>query len=141
MCPIRIERWWVRALTVLVLAGLGAPAPSPAAAAGGSRPVQVTVRMMEYMFVPDHLSFRRRVLYRLHLVNLGKEIHEFTAPQFIAAIDLKNPEALGPYTNQFAVDPGQTKDILLVPRQPGHYSLICADHDWAGMTGEIVITP
>jgi uncharacterized cupredoxin-like copper-binding protein len=81
------------------------------------------------------------VLYRLSLVNQGKEIHEFTAPSFIAAIDLRNPAALGPYTNQFAVDPGKQKDVYFVARQPGRYPLTCADHDWAGMTGEIAVTP
>ena len=26
-----------------------------------------------------------------------------------------------------------------VPQKPGRYALTCADHDWAGMIGEITI--
>jgi len=137
----QINRRGVRALAVLVLAIAWISTPTLSIAANAGQATQMTVRMKEYMFLPDHLTFRRGVLYRLHLVNQGKEIHEFTAPEFIAAIDLRNPEALGPYTNQFSVDPGQTKDVYFVPRKAGRYSLICADHDWAGMTGQIVVTP
>ena len=137
------ERVFARGLIALAFATATAFAPGPVAAAdaGASQAVHVTVRMQDYRFVPDHLSFRRGVLYRLSLINQGKEIHEFTAPSFIAAIDLKNPDALGPYTNQFAVDPGKQKDVYFIARQLGRYSLACADHDWAGMTGEIVVTP
>jgi len=137
----QIDRRLMRTLAMLVLAIAWISTPSPSTAANAGQAAKVTVRMMEYKFVPDHLTFRRGVLYRLRLVNQGKEIHEFTAPEFIAAIDLRNPEALGPYTNQFSVDPGQTKDVYFVPRKSGRYSLICADHDWAGMTGQIVVTP
>jgi uncharacterized cupredoxin-like copper-binding protein len=132
------DRPLVSALIAAVLAIVCAAGPSLAASAHAK---SVTVRMTEYMFSPDHLTFQRGVLYRLHLANQGKEIHEFTAPEFIAAIDLKNPSALGAYTNQFAVDPGQTKDVFFIPLKPGRYKLVCADHDWAGMIGEIVITP
>ena len=126
---------------LIALAVACAPSSSIAAKTDTSQAVHLTVRMTEYQFIPDHLAFRRGVLYRLSLVNQGKEIHEFTAPSFIAAIDLRNPAALGPYTNQFAVDPGKQKDVYFVARQPGRYPLTCADHDWAGMTGEIVVTP
>jgi len=128
-------------LAALFLAVACVPMPLLAAATNAPQAVHVTVRMTEYMFVPNHLTFRRGLLYDLHLVNDGQEIHEFTAPEFIAAIDLKNPDALGPYTNQFSVEPGATKDVNFIPRKAGRYPLICADHDWAGMTGTIVITP
>jgi len=26
-----------------------------------------------------------------------------------------------------------------VPRQAGRFPFICADHDWAGMTGDVVV--
>lgn len=112
-----------------------------AAGAAAAQATPVTVRMEDYRFIPDHLRFRLGVLYRLHLVNEGKEIHEFTAPEFIAAIDLRNPDALGAYTEQFSVDPGKTKEVYFVPRRAGRYTLICADHDWAGMTGSILVSP
>jgi len=139
--PRRVDRRLLCALIAGLMATTYAPGPSLAAGADTRHAKTVTVHITEYMFSPDRLTFQRGVLYRLRLVNQGKEIHEFTAPDFIAAIDLKNPSALGPYTNQFAVDPGKTKDVFFIPLKPGRYNLVCADHDWAGMTGEIVITP
>jgi len=37
------------------------------------------------------------------------------------------------------VEPGQAKDLYFVPRQAGRFPFACADHDWAGMTGDLVI--
>ena len=56
----------------LLVAACGAPAPGP---------VAVTVDLVDYRFVPDHLVFRRGIAYRLHLENKGGEQHEFTAPE------------------------------------------------------------
>ena len=56
----------------------------------------VAVTMVNYEFVPDRLSFRRGVPYRLHLENHGSEIHDFSAPEFFKAVELKNPDVLGP---------------------------------------------
>ena len=36
-------------------------------------------------------------------------------------------------------DPGEQKDLYLVPRQASRYPFACPDHDWAGMTGEIIV--
>ena len=33
----------------------------------------------------------------------------------------------------------QTIDVYLMPMKPGTFRLICADHDWDGMVGEIVV--
>ena len=30
-------------------------------------------------------------------------------------------------------------DIYLMPLKPGTYRLICAEHDWDGMIGEIIV--
>jgi len=32
-----------------------------------------------------------------------------------------------------------TADIDFIPRRPGRFELRCADHDWAGMMGEIIV--
>jgi uncharacterized cupredoxin-like copper-binding protein len=136
---MQAKRHLFAALVAFATAVGSTVAPAIAAGTQAGQAVQVTVRMVEYAFIPNHLSFRLGTLYRLHLINQGSEIHEFTAPDFIKAIDLKNPDALGPYTNQFAVDPGETKDVYFIPRRAGEYKLICADHDWAGMTGSISI--
>jgi hypothetical protein len=38
-----------------------------------------------------------------------------------------------------AVEPHQKKDVDLIARLPGDFDLICADHDWAGMTADIFV--
>jgi uncharacterized cupredoxin-like copper-binding protein len=99
----------------------------------------VTVAMAEYRFIPSELKFRRGVAYRLRLENSGAELHEFTAPDFLHAVDLRDPAVLAAGQNEVVVTPGSSKDIYFVARQPGTYVLTCADHDWAGMTGSITI--
>ncbi|HEX3498295.1 MAG TPA: hypothetical protein VHT04_03130 [Stellaceae bacterium] len=41
--------------------------------------------------------------------------------------------------NEIVVAPRTEKVIYFTARQPGRYELTCADHDWAGMVGTIVI--
>src|SRR5580704_16897929 len=43
---------------------------------------RVEIRMIEYEIVPSELRLRRGLPYRLHLVNAGKEGHDFTAADF-----------------------------------------------------------
>jgi uncharacterized cupredoxin-like copper-binding protein len=104
-----------------------------------SKATVVTVVMMEYSFTPNRLTFTRNLPYRLHLENRGKELHEFTAPDFFKAVTVRNPEILVLNGREVVLHPGEQTDVYLVPERAGHYSLICADHDWAGMTGDITI--
>lgn len=104
-----------------------------------SSPQRVDVTMNEYHFVPDHLTFQRGTVYRLHLVNHGKELHEFTAPAFFAASTVRDTGALLNGGQQVAVSPGGSVDVDFVPNMAGQYGLICADHDWAGMIGYIIV--
>ena len=110
-----------------------------AVAADGSRAQPVTVVTSEYQFSPAKLTFKRGVTYRLHIENHGKEQHEFTAPEFFKAVTLRNAEALNTDRTEIEIPPGAAKDLLFVPKQPGHYPLRCSDHDWAGMTGAITV--
>jgi plastocyanin len=102
-----------------------------------AQPVDVT--MVEYRFIPDHLTFRRGLAYRLHLENHGKELHEFTAPDFLASVTVRDPRVLWTGGQEVAVQPGASADIDFIPRRSGRYDLSCADHDWAGMTGQIIV--
>jgi uncharacterized cupredoxin-like copper-binding protein len=104
-----------------------------------SKAERIDVTMVEYHFIPDHLTFRRGIPYRLHLENHGKELHEFTAPDFFAAVTVRDPRVLWTGGHEVVVQPGASADVYLVPQRSGHYDLICADHDWAGMTGEIIV--
>ena len=99
----------------------------------------VTEQTVEYRFLPTELVFRPGVLYRLHLENSGREMHEFTAPEFFRSVEVKNPDVLSQDGTDVLLQPGDHKDVLFVPRTAGRYRLTCADHDWAGMVGEIVV--
>jgi uncharacterized cupredoxin-like copper-binding protein len=119
-------------LLLLLISGLMASACAP-------KPVTVDVIMIDYKFMPDHLTFQHDVHYRLHLENRGKETHEFTAPIFFAAAKVDNPDALNREISEVVVQPGESKDILLTPGKPGTYDLRCSDHDWDGMVGGITV--
>ena len=100
---------------------------------------RVEIRMTEYEFVPNQLRFRRDQPYQLHLVNAGKEGHDFTAEDFFASVQVKNPEALNPGGTSVFLQPGQITDIYFVAPNAGLFAPRCADHDWAGMTATIFV--
>jgi uncharacterized cupredoxin-like copper-binding protein len=108
-------------------------------AGAASKPVKVSVTMIDYLFVPDHLTFQHDVPYQLHLENHGKETHEFTAPTFFASADIDNPDVLNREHAEVLLQPGDVKDVFLTPHKPGTYDLRCADHDWYGMVGGITV--
>jgi len=122
------------------LAGGAAIAASTGIAAQGDTPAteDVTVVLSEYRFSPERLALRQGVSYRLLLDNRGKEIHEFTAPEFFAAVVLATPD-LVPGGREVVLPPGERKVLHFVARRAGRFPFFCADHDWAGMTGEIAI--
>jgi len=122
-----------------VASAVGMLALAIAMLAGSSTPEVVTVIETDYRFEPSTLRLRVNVSYRLHLENRGKELHEFTAPAFFRSVQLGNPAVLNAERTEIVVQPGEQKDLDFVPRQVGRYPMACADHDWAGMTGEIVV--
>ena len=115
--------------------------PLGAHAADWSKARKVTVVTVEYAFKPADLTFKAGAAYRLHLENKGKETHEFTAPDFFKAIDMRNPDMTGADRTEIVLQPGDRKDFYFVPKQAGSYDLRCSDHDWAGMVGKITVTP
>lgn len=127
-------------MRALALAALVAVLPTGAGATDWSTANKVTVAMVEYTFKPAGLSFQQGVAYRLRVNNKGKKTHEFTAPEFFKAVDLRDAKPLNADRTEIVVQPGQHKDLYFVALQPGSYKLICADHDWAGMEGEITIS-
>jgi uncharacterized cupredoxin-like copper-binding protein len=104
-----------------------------------SKAQPVNVLLIDDKFVPDHLTFHHAAPYRLHLENRGQHLHEFTAPEFFAASTIRNSSQLANGGQDIVVQPGATADVDLEPLKPGTYKLICADHDWDGMTGEITV--
>jgi len=111
------------------------------AAADWSKARTVTVVTLEYVFKPANLTFHQGVPYRLHIDNRGKETHEFTAPDFFKAVELRDAKPLNADRTEIVIQPGQHADLYFVAKQPGKYDLRCSDHDWAGMVGSITITP
>jgi uncharacterized cupredoxin-like copper-binding protein len=123
---------------VAAVAGLSASA-GPAPAADWSQAQPLTVVTGEYEFAPKRLTFKSGIAYRLHIVNRGREMHEFTAPEFFKAADIRDPSVLNADRTEIEVPPGKARDLDFVAPQPGRYPLRCSDHDWAGMTGEITV--
>jgi len=128
--------------TMLVAASLlAAIAAAPAFAAGidWAHAKQVNEVTTEYKFTPAHLQFRVGIPYRLHISNRGKETHEFHAPEFFAAITMRDAAPLDADHTEIVLQPGQDRDLYFVAAKSGKFPLICSDHDWAGMTGGIVV--
>jgi uncharacterized cupredoxin-like copper-binding protein len=118
-------------LCALLLAAVPAP--------DWSNAQTLTIIGKEYGFEPNKLTFRIGAPYRLRFENHGKELHELTAPAFLHAVEVGNPEVLNADRTEIVVDPGEQKELFFVPMRAGRYPFTCADHDWAGMTGEIVV--
>jgi uncharacterized cupredoxin-like copper-binding protein len=125
--------------SVLLVYATVASGDSAVASADWARAQRVDVQMVEYEFVPDQLRFRTGAPYQLHLINAGKEGHDFTAPDFFNTVEVRNPEALGAGKNSIYVRPGETADIYFVAGKTGLFAPRCADHDWAGMTATILV--
>ncbi len=102
---------------------------------------KITVATVEYAFKPKSLTFHQGVAYRLRVVNKGKETHEFTAPDFFKTLDMRDTAALNADHTEIVVQPGESKELYFVANQPGSYQLVCSDHDWAGMVGDITVVP
>ena len=100
---------------------------------------QVVVVMVDNRFQPDHVIFQSGKPARLRLENHGKDMHEFTAPDFLRAALVRNRRALSAGGTDIVVQPGQTLDVWLIPGPAGTYGLTCADHDWDGMVGSISV--
>jgi uncharacterized cupredoxin-like copper-binding protein len=129
------------AAAALLLAGVAGLPQGAAVAADWSKARKVTVVTVEYAFKPANLTFHRGVAYRLRVDNRGKETHEFTAPEFFKTLDLRDAKALNADHTEIVVQPGQHHDLYFVANQTGKFKLICSDHDWAGMVGDITVAP
>jgi plastocyanin len=121
-----------------VLALLGA-VMAASAIRSAPQTIKLDLFMIDYRFIPDHLTFQHDVHYRLHMENHGKETHEVTAPTFFATADIDNPEVLNSEHTEIVMQPGETKDLFLTAHRPGTYDLRCSDHDWNGMVGGITV--
>jgi uncharacterized cupredoxin-like copper-binding protein len=131
----------VSVIGVLMTCAAGAVACRGQAAASvdWSKAEVVELRMTEYEFVPRQLRFRRNVPYQLHLINIGREGHDFTAGDFLGAVEVRNADVLNESRTSTFLEPAHSVDIYFVARDAGLFAPRCADHDWAGMTATIVV--
>lgn len=140
---MRTGSWMSARVRTALIAGLVGLVTACAADRAADRltdkPAVVTVEAKEYAFVPAVLRFRAGQLYDLRLQNVGKETHELTAPLFYAAAKIETPAVLSNENKEILVQPGETKDLIFRAPGPGTYDMRCADHDWAGMVGKIVV--
>jgi uncharacterized cupredoxin-like copper-binding protein len=113
--------------------------PARAEAVDWSKARLVSLTTVEYAFEPNHLTLRPYTAYRLHVENHGHELHELTAPDFFKSVELGDPEALNREHTEIVLQPNEQKDLYFVTLRSGHYKMWCADHDWAGMTGDITV--
>jgi uncharacterized cupredoxin-like copper-binding protein len=134
---LEVLKWFIGVLAC-ALAVAAQPALADTAV-DWSRAQLVELVAVEYSFEPNHLVFRHDRPYRLHVENHGRELHELTAPDFFKAVELRNPEVLNQDHTELVLQPGAKKDLYFVALRPGHYDMRCADHDWAGMTGDITV--
>jgi len=125
--------WLIAVLALLI------PAARAQSDVDWSQAQQVHVLMVDDRFVPDQLTFRHGVPYRLLVENDGKDLHEFTAPEFFADAVLRDPGFLSQDGKEIVVQPGGAVEVELMPVHPGTFQLICADHDWDGMVGQITV--
>jgi uncharacterized cupredoxin-like copper-binding protein len=124
--------------TALALTLLGIFLDAPASLSE-PQPVKLDLFMVDYRFIPNHLTFQHDVHYRLHMENHGKYTHEVTAPTFFATAAIDNPEVLNREHTEVVMQPGDVKDLFLTAHKPGTYDLRCSDHDWNGMVGGITV--
>jgi uncharacterized cupredoxin-like copper-binding protein len=96
--------------------------------------------LSNFDFAPSalHLPAGRPVV--LHLVNLSSGGHDFTAPAFFAAAQVRPKDRAAVGEGSVELRAGQSVDVALVPRA-GRYPLKCshAFHKTFGMSGRIVV--
>lgn len=116
-----------------------APVAAPAAGVDWSKAQSLTVIAKNYEFDPNRVTLHAGTPYRIHIENRGTETHEFNAVQLFKNAVIGNPKVLNADGAEVVLQPGAKKDLLLQPKKAGKYPLICPDHDWAGMTGDITV--
>lgn len=101
---------------------------------------QVTVTLSSFQFDPAtvHLHSGQPVL--LHLVNGGSGGHNFSAPEFFAASQIRAQDQNLVRKGAIELSGHEAKDIGVVPHK-GTYKLHCTHtmHSAFGMKGEIVV--
>src|SRR6266446_8882972 len=125
--PLSVGRHPLRAGSRVFILLIALALSGAARAADWSKAQPVTVVTTESKFTPNKLTFRRGVAYRLHVENRGRELHEFNAADLFKSSEIANPEALNADKTEIVLHPGEAKDLYFLPKQVGHFRLVCPD--------------
>jgi plastocyanin len=125
-----------RILVVLGLASSSVVAQAP----DWLRASQVTVTLSSFQFDPATVHLHAGQPVVLHLVNGGSHGHNFSAPEFFAASQIRAQDQNLIRKGAVELSGHESKDIGVVPRA-GTYKLHCTHtmHSAFGMKGEIVV--
>jgi uncharacterized cupredoxin-like copper-binding protein len=101
---------------------------------------QVTVTLSSFQFDPATVHLHAGQPVVLHLVNGGSGGHNFSAPEFFAASQIRAQDQNLIRKGAVELSGHESKDIGVVPRA-GTYKLHCTHtlHSAFGMKGEIVV--
>lgn len=123
---------------IAVLCLVSSPALAQGADWGQAAPVTVT--LSSFHFDPATLRLHAGQPIVLHLVNGGSGGHNFSAPEFFAAAEIRAQDQASVQKGTVEVSGHAAKDIALIPRR-GTYKLHCTHmmHSAFGMKGEIVV--
>ena len=116
------------------------PAAADAQAPDWAHAQRVEVKLSSFAFAPAtiHLKAGRPVV--LHLVNTASAGHDFSAPRFFAAAQVRPQDRPAVDEGSVEVAGRRSVEVALVPKA-GRYSLKCthAFHKLFGMSGRIVV--
>lgn len=127
-------------LRLLAFALFALPAAAAAQPPDWVRAQRVEVRLSSFDFTPSTLRLKAGRPVVLHLVNSSSGGHDFAAPAFFAAAQIRPQDRAALSRGRIEVRGGRSVDIALVPKA-GRYPLKCshAFHKTLGMSGEIVV--
>jgi plastocyanin len=127
--------------TLFIATGLAFTAvPAAAQAPDWAHAQRIEVKMTNFDFTPSAIHLRAGHPVVLHLVNASSGGHDFTAPGFFAAAQMRPQDRGTLDEGSVEVRSHQSVDVALVPKA-GRYPLKCshAFHKTFGMSGTIVV--
>lgn len=115
------------------------PQLAPASVNFGSAKAE-RVELANFDFTPRRIHLRAGEPYELVLANMASGGHDFAAPEFFAAAQIKPSDAPLVAEGKVEVPAASTRKVHLVPAA-GTYKLVCTHvgHSLLGMTGTIVV--
>jgi uncharacterized cupredoxin-like copper-binding protein len=127
-------------LRLLALAFLLPPGAAAGQAPDWAHAQRVDVELSSFAFTPSTLHLRAGRPVVLHLVNSASGGHDFTAPAFFAAAQLRPQDRARVGKGSIDLRGRQSADVALVPKA-GNYPLKCshAFHKTFGMSGRILV--